>query len=265
MHLQSETAAIFDTVENYMTKERDYQKSRLYASEKVLEEHSHRLETLQEMVAYLAKVMNSAPIQRRYAPYLRSKLLISDGRGRRNACGDVGRIRMPKWSRTAYIVLHEAAHSLARRKYGVNVSGHGKEYAAIYLDLVRFGLGKEAHAALLASFKQHRVKHRGVARRAKPDFTQRVKFQVAAKTMPKKVKDAGDLQNEKAYRDLRSLARRWGFTFKVSQDGYLETNDFPHIGMPFSTYHMGWFETLERVKLCIEDPLLIDGDGYYSE
>lgn len=172
---------------------------------------------------------------------------------------------MPKWSRTAYIVLHEAAHSVTDRKYGPESSAHGREYAAVYLDLIRFGLGKEAHAALLASFKQHKVKYRGPARRAKPTFTKRVKFQAAAKTMPKKEKTAWDRLDAKAYRDLRKLARENGFTFKLSRDGYLETSDFPTIGMPFSTTHYGWVETLDRVKRCLAAPSLIDDEGYYSE
>jgi putative metallohydrolase (TIGR04338 family) len=248
-----------------MIKERDYQKFRLYKAEHVLEDMSQRLETTQEMAAFLTKVMNSAPIQRRYAPYLRSTLTVSDGRGRRRACGGYGRIRMPKWARTTYIVLHETAHTLTIRKYGEGTSAHGREYAAIYLDLVRFGMGKEAHAALLASFKAHKVKYRAPKRRAKPIFTQRIKFQAAAKIMPKRAVDPMRQQNQRAYRDLRKVAREWGFTFKLSGDGYLETSDFPHTGMRFATLHYDWHESLRRVKLCIADPLLIDGDGYYSE
>ncbi|AXQ69237.1 hypothetical protein HOU02_gp488 [Caulobacter phage CcrBL9] len=65
---------------------------------------------------------------------------------------------MPRWARCEHIVLHEVAHSLTIRRHGYHVASHGWQYAAIYLDLVRFGMGVEAHRMLKESFKAHKVR-----------------------------------------------------------------------------------------------------------
>lgn len=145
--------------------ERDQQKGRLYKAEKVLAPFSKRLETPEEMAKYVKKVFERATIKRRYGRLL-YKVKVLDGRGRRNAGGWYGGITMPKWSRTEYIVLHEIAHTLCQRQYGQSIAGHGWQYAAIYMDLVRFALGAEAGAALKASFKAHRVKFSKPKKRA---------------------------------------------------------------------------------------------------
>ena len=160
---------------------RDSQKGRLYKAEKVLGPLSQRLETTEEMATYLHKVINRAPIQKRYGKFLRAVLEVRPGYRCRSAFGNYNWIKMPKWSRTQYIVLHEFAHSLTQRKYGHGVAGHGREYASIYLDLVRFGMGKEAHATLLASFKEHKVRYRVSGGKAKPVHTVRVKTNVVAR------------------------------------------------------------------------------------
>lgn len=72
-----------------------------------------------------------------------------------------------------WVVCHETAHTIHTRlmhrgagygtagKYGDRLrSGpwHGREFAFIYLIVVRYMMGKEAHDALKASFKKHKVK-----------------------------------------------------------------------------------------------------------
>lgn len=141
-----------------MPKERDSQRSKLYKAEKVLAQYSQRVETVPEMQAFLQKVLARKPIQDRYWLQIRKVIVVKDGRRCSNALGGVNWIKMPRWSRTQYIVLHEAAHSITQRKYGTNVAGHGWQYAEVYLDLVRFGLGAEAGAALKASFKAGKVR-----------------------------------------------------------------------------------------------------------
>ena len=54
---------------------------------------------------------------------------VTDGRGRRHACGSREVIKLPRWSRTIPIVLHECAH-------GMSDDGHGPNFVAVYLDLL---------------------------------------------------------------------------------------------------------------------------------
>jgi hypothetical protein len=264
MDMRSGISRIVSNLEEYLKHERDSQRQRLYNAEKVLAQLSKRLETPAEMAAFLTKVCNRAPIQRRYGPFLRSSIEVRDGRGCRSALGSTYWIKMPKWARTEYIVLHEAAHSLTRRKHGLLVAGHGREYASIYLDLIRFGLGVEAHDALKASFIEHRVKFRPKSGKAKPVFQRRVAFKAAAKTKP----PAPRAKPSAAYAEFRRLAKLHGFTYKVVVDGHLrwiETNDFPVSGLPFNTMHYNWEETLRRVQMCLDDPTLLDEEGGYTE
>lgn len=149
-----------------MTRERDSQRSKLYKAEKVLESMSARLETVPEMDAFLKKVLSRAPIQARYGRVIQREIVVRDGRRCRNALGGVNWIKMPRWSRTQYIVLHEAAHSITQRKFGLGVAAHGWQYAGVYLDLVRFGMGPAAGEALKASFKAHKVRFTEPRKRA---------------------------------------------------------------------------------------------------
>jgi hypothetical protein len=71
---------------------------------------------------------------------------VTDGRGRRHACGSRDAIKLPRWARTRAIVLHECAHGLA-------ADLHGPEFVAVYLDLLaRFaGLDEAALRATLGA------------------------------------------------------------------------------------------------------------------
>src|SRR4051812_18715124 len=111
-----------------MYEERDSQRSKLYKAEKVLADMSRRLETVPEMDAFLKKTLSRAPIQRRYERVLRKGIEVKDGRRCRNALGGYWWIKMPKWARTEYIVLHEAAHSITQRMHGRLVAAHGWQY-----------------------------------------------------------------------------------------------------------------------------------------
>lgn len=57
---------------------------------------------------------------------------------------------------------HELAHGLVARVFEGRVRGHGSEFAAVYLALLRRIMGKEAAAALTAEFKKRGVKHRSM-------------------------------------------------------------------------------------------------------
>jgi hypothetical protein len=68
---------------------------------------------------------------------------VTDGRGRRHACGSREVVKLPRWSRTAPIVLHECAHGLAPDR-------HGPRFVAAYAALLERFLGMDG-AALRAS------------------------------------------------------------------------------------------------------------------
>lgn len=77
--------------------------------------------------------------------------VVSDGRGRRHACGSREVIKLPRWSRTTAIVLHECAH-------GMSADAHGPQFVAAYVALlVRFA-GFDG-AALRSSLDAAGVRH----------------------------------------------------------------------------------------------------------
>jgi hypothetical protein len=63
-------------------------------------------------------------------------------------------INAPRWSRRPRFLLHELAHAVCPR----DVAPHGREFAAIFLALVKRYMGDEAAAALRASYRTNRVK-----------------------------------------------------------------------------------------------------------
>ncbi len=76
--------------------------------------------------------------------------LVTDGRGRRHACGSREAIKLPRWARTRAVVLHECAHGLARDM-------HGPEFVAAYVGLLECFAGLD-ETALRASLAEARVR-----------------------------------------------------------------------------------------------------------
>jgi hypothetical protein len=64
---------------------------------------------------------------------------VTDGRGRRHACGSREVVKLPRWARTAPIVLHECAHGLAPDQ-------HGPRFVAAYVALLERFLGMDGTA-----------------------------------------------------------------------------------------------------------------------
>lgn len=257
-----------------MARPRDSQKSRLYAAEHILDNLSQRLETVEEMATYLTKTMNRAPIQARYGWLLEMHTEVRDGRGCRNALGGKYWIKMPKWARTQYIVLHEFAHSLAARKYGRReVAAHGREFASIYLDLVRFAMGKAAHDALVASFKAHRVRYRLPGGKAQPVHTRRATVKAIPKVKPKAPKPPASAYQKRCASERRAFIRfceEHGITHEIERFsgdnvGYITLSSFPSSGQPFTTMHYDWVETMSRIRACVADPTILQEDGSYVE
>lgn len=248
-----------------MIKERDSQKSKLYKAEKVLEQVSSRLETIAEIEGYINHALNRAPIKSRYSRWTGGHLMIRDGRGARNATGGTGAVKFPCWSRTQYIVLHELAHVIAQRKYGVYIAGHGRLFCEVYLDLVRFVMGVAAHDLLKESFKTNKVKFRpkrGTIPKVLPGWSlmpPTVKPKFAPKPKPK-VRAV-----DRDYQAFRALVKKHGFTYTKSNDGYIEIPPsaiFPH---GWTTLHHSWCESVHRLEICLDDPSIMQEEGYYSE
>lgn len=142
---------------------RDSQRQKVYDAERILESYSQRVETVPEIEAYLKyiwslkRVRDAFPAGTNYGPPR-----VKDGRRCRRAKGGASDITMPRWARTQYIVVHEVSHSIQVRTYGrrLDMAWHGWQFCDIYLRLVLYVMGREAHDALKASFKAARVKFR---------------------------------------------------------------------------------------------------------
>jgi hypothetical protein len=76
--------------------------------------------------------------------------LVTDGRGRRHACGSRAAIKLPLWARTRAVVLHECAHGMAEDQ-------HGPGFVAVYVLLLQRFAGLD-HAHLLATLAASGVK-----------------------------------------------------------------------------------------------------------
>jgi Spy/CpxP family protein refolding chaperone len=75
-------------------------------------------------------------------------------------------IKMPTWSRSKAVIIHEIAHHCADEAYGVSdVAAHGWQFAATFLELATHELGAESGDALKKSFKEHRVRYRAPRQR----------------------------------------------------------------------------------------------------
>lgn len=160
-------------------KERDTQRAKLYRAEReALESLKSPLPTITDVERYLTKQCKRKTLRKRYGDAVdldHWPMSVSDGRGTRNALSHgPNLISLPKWARNDWVTLHEFAHSLhkrlsyaRRRTYGragtrtyelQGGASHGWQFAAIFLDLVHFCMGKEASTALKAAFKKHRVR-----------------------------------------------------------------------------------------------------------
>jgi len=160
-----------------MSIARDTQRQRVYTAESAVEKAtpSARLEAVRDVERFVKatlarkRVQDDFPRATRVYKYVPD---VTDGRGRRRACA-VGscEIRMPVWSRTELIVLHELAHIMINREHGDRdtIASHGWQFCAAYLRLVLHVMGRQHHDALKASFKAHRV--RFTKPRAKRELT----------------------------------------------------------------------------------------------
>lgn len=139
-------------------RERDTQRSRVYLCDPVLISRAKPLPSVTDVERYVRKVFASKRVKAAF-PKAAGRILptVGDGRGRRNACGWSGGIKIPLWARNEGVVLHELAHTICQREHG-NVAWHGWQFCSIYLKLALYMMGREAHDALKKEMKVKRVR-----------------------------------------------------------------------------------------------------------
>jgi len=151
---------------------RDTQRSKLYDAERAsgLEHVSHPRRghwepmTVPECQALAQKALRSAYVRRRHpsAERVARRSTFEYGRSGGRANQFTGEVRLGLWARQPLVVLHEVAHLLTPS----SEPAHGWKFAATFLDLVRAGMGVEAHDKLKASFTKHKVRFRAPQKRA---------------------------------------------------------------------------------------------------
>lgn len=132
-------------------RERDTQRQRVYDAENASGLNPWK-QTIanSDLQAWVDGVLDRRAIRSRWG-VVRVRVELTHGRGA-HAVGS-GLIRASRAGRNEYVLLHEIAHTLT---YGH--AGHGPEFAGVLLFLVKTVMGRDAHAALLASMRQHRVR-----------------------------------------------------------------------------------------------------------
>lgn len=143
------------------TRERDTQRARLYLCDPALVIRAKPLLKIVDVERFATKVFASKRVQAAFpkSAAWRHSFKIGDGRGRsRNSCGWYGGIVIRPCHRNEAIVLHELAHTICQREYGLLVAGHGWQFCSVYLKLALYIMGREAHDALKREMKVHRVR-----------------------------------------------------------------------------------------------------------
>jgi putative metallohydrolase (TIGR04338 family) len=162
-----------------MTRERDSQRGKLYRCEGVLRHAGETHESVQDVEKFLRYVWSLKRVRDAF-PKATSwdPPGIHHGGGRQNAAADSFRLFLPKWARRTNIILHELAHTITRREYGLGVAGHGWQFCAAYLSLVLYVMGRESHNLLKKSMKAHRVRFKEPRQKKPMDPERRVRMAV---------------------------------------------------------------------------------------
>lgn len=134
---------------------RDTQRLKLYRAERMTRAFLAEPMDWYDTRAYVGRVTASKFWQEEFG----HGVVVCDGRARTSAAAIGGHtITLPRWSRVPIIILHELAHIAIYRKQRYGVASHGREFAAMYLRLVRRFLGVETHDQLKAAFTANKVR-----------------------------------------------------------------------------------------------------------
>jgi putative metallohydrolase (TIGR04338 family) len=151
---------------------RDTQKQRLYAAENSVFGNTTGdsappldFEDIAQIERYVDGLRITVWMREKYPAATRSKVRVLAGRGcNANALG----MTLATWGYRKWTVLHELAHTVTDRVHAndIDIAGHGREYARVYLALVRRFIGVDEYKKLRAAFKAHKVKYSARKRRA---------------------------------------------------------------------------------------------------
>ena len=186
-----------------MPKVKD-QAGRLYAAEELSGIKYGEALSLKECQKFVDKIIARKYVIDKYGIQAKRPIVVLDGRGRRKACATFyqGRraIKLPRWARGKYVILHEVAHHLT------DLNGHRAEFASCLLDLVRHFLGQESADALQGAYHLKGVKVVGKNGAVKARCPQSRKDWVAQKKESEKIRK--QLQAVESYPDLDKLVGR---------------------------------------------------------
>jgi len=144
-----------------MQIERDTQRSKVYEAEDKAHWLTYgrslhtRTLTNDEVQPRIDEIMAMRAIQSRWGQH-KIRVRFTHGGGHASSPWDIA---LGANSRNDWYILHEIAHCLT---WGQG-AGHGKEFAGVYLFLVRTVLGQTAYDNLLAQFRERRVRRTNAA------------------------------------------------------------------------------------------------------
>jgi len=129
---------------------RDTQRSKLYAWETELFDVKAEINQSATGAAEIVKIttppmMEIKEIKKLVTKVARDyglshrKVAVGDGRGRRRACysPSTREIKLPRWARKQWVVLHELAHWIEYVLHPKRAAWHGREFTGIYMELLR--------------------------------------------------------------------------------------------------------------------------------
>lgn len=124
---------------------RDFQRKRVYTAEdRCPAMRAEYVTDIHELRAWVKQITEHRVFLYFYPQYHASGITVLDGRGRSRALGSPrGYIKMPRWTRSKLVVLHEIAHVVSPW-----TELHGELFCQNYLTLVRYILGEPEHHAL---------------------------------------------------------------------------------------------------------------------
>lgn len=174
----------------------DPQRHELYRAERSVDWKKYggteTLEELEDVWLYVNRLMNRVNFEKRYPrthslkaadkkkykpsrqrPYGRNVYVIGENRngGKRGlrinpgsgACANRDGMWLSKWGRQKWIIIHELAHVIDHIENGLPRhawhTGHGWQFAAIYINLTRMAFGTDCKRELKQAFRDGSVRY----------------------------------------------------------------------------------------------------------
>ena len=123
----------------------------------------------------------------------------------------VDRKAATSWAWCDWVILHELAHAFNAAVNGrTKTAGHGREFAIIFLDLVRNVMGREAHAILKEEMRSRNVPTTKARKRREVTPEQRAEL-VDRMAKARAARDANLAKMQTAVVTYEGGAGRWGY------------------------------------------------------